>query len=119
MTAATIALGDCYRYAYHRTSEEGGTLVHGTVEQPFARPSRSYGHAWVEHEGTVYDWQTMEAHGGGNWMGKGYPQEVFYELFKPTEMTRYTSEEALTAAASSTGGRLGGGAHYGPWEESG
>jgi hypothetical protein len=90
--------------------------VHGTVSAPFSSPPRRYMHAWVERGGTVYDWQTMVAGHGGKYRGIGYPVAVFYDLYKPTDVTRYTTDEALTAFARSRGGRESGLQHYGPWK---
>ena len=110
-----IACGQCYSWAYREVQESGGTLVHGTVSEPFAHPPHQYDHAWVERRGKVYDWQTMEAHHGGKFSGNGYPKKIFYELFKPTRMTRYSAAKAMDAIVKSRGGIDGGGMHYGPW----
>ena len=113
---SSLVCGDCYRWAFNSVTESGGTLVHGMVSEPFSSPVKKYLHAWVERGGKVYDWQTMEAGHGGKWSGKGYPIRTFYELFSPSRMTRYTSREATRKAMSSSGGRVRGGLHFGPWE---
>ena len=109
-----VACGECYRWAYRQVRKSGGVLVHGLVSPTFN--DSSYSHAWIERAGKVYDWQTMVAHHGGKWKGKGYPLKVFRELYRPTKMTKYNADAALTAVAASRGGRRGGGLHYGPWE---
>lgn len=104
----TIALGQCYDWAFaYARKHPGATLVHGTVTEPFSRPPHNFGHAWIVHEGTVYDWQCMEAGCGGNWNGIGYPLTIFMNLFSPRKTTKYTPEEALLLA-----NRTG---HHGPW----
>lgn len=90
-------------------------LVQGTTVIPFEKPVQKIGHAWVEHRGKAYDWQTMEAGYGGKFRGKGYPIEVFNEIYKPTGTRRYTQEEAIVALLKSRGGDVSGGPHYGPW----
>jgi len=109
--------GDCYRYAYQRQREHGGVLVHGMIHSPYEwEIGRPYGHAWIEADGRVYDWQTMESNIPSQWKGQGIPRGVFYARFKPAQMTRYARGEALDAIAGSRGGRETGGLHYGPWE---
>ena len=110
------AMGLCYEWAYREViGDKSGesVLVHGTVNEPFARPPKAYTHAWVERDGTVYDWQTMVAHHGGKFMGQGYPRDVFYDLYKPKKIKTYTADEARTAMLSSPKAR--GKFHYGPW----
>jgi len=111
---AVIPFGQCYSWALRqiRNDTSGHTvLVHGTVTEPFHRPLHKYPHAWVERDGKVFDWQTIEAGHGGNFMGVGFPREVFYELFKPTKMKRYNHNAALVAALRS--------GHHGPWHGQG
>lgn len=108
--------GHCYDWAYQQIkADESGEsiLVHGTVSDPFSIPPHSYKHAWVEKGGMVFDWQTMVAHHGGKHMGKGYPVEVFYELFQPKKMKRYSKEEAYKAMLKAV--KKHGKLHYGPW----
>lgn len=103
-----IACGDCFRWAVQDAAEQGGTVVHGVVTEPSSSPPHRYEHAWVERGGTVFDWQTMEAQHGGKYRGKGYPLDVFYELYTPEGVVKYTAGEAVGEAA-----RTG---HYGPWD---
>jgi hypothetical protein len=114
MKPRVVPLGHCYDWAYRQTiGDTPGhtTLVHGPVTAPLSRPAHTYQHAWVERDGVVQDWQCMEAHCGGNWMGRGYPIAVFEELFCPTSVHRYTADEARVLAARS--------GHYGPWSRKG
>lgn len=83
--------------------------MHGLVTEPMSDPPHRYLHAWVEDNGYVYDWQTMEAGHGGIYRGRGWPRETFYEVFQPEHMVRYSWEQALANLA-----RHG---HHGPWEE--
>jgi len=103
--------GHCYDWAWQQIAFNpayaNAVLVHGTVAEPFARPPRRYKHAWLELDGVVRDWQTMEAACGGKWRGVGYPVEVFDELYQPKRAARYTQDQALKNAV-----RAG---HYGPW----
>lgn len=109
--AETVACGNCYPFAYRFIADSEWdtdvTLVHGTVSEPFTDPPHEYLHAWIEKEGVVYDWQTMEASHGGQYSGKGYPKSVFYELFDPKNMTKFDKEQALINLARN--------GHYGPW----
>jgi len=90
-------------------------LVHGTVTATYRSNPKPYGHAWVEKGGMVYDWQTMVSGFGGNYRGKGWPIDDFYETFIPTRMKRYNARQAGKTMWDSTGGRLKGKQHYGPW----
>lgn len=72
-------------------------------------PPHRYLHAWIEDNGYVYDWQTMEAGHGGVYRGRGFPRDVFYELFQPEDTVRYSWEQALANLV-----RHG---HHGPWDE--
>ena len=103
----TIACGDCYRWAFKYTMYEDSeyTLVHANVTDMWS--GKTYPHAWAENGTTVKDWQTMEA-GSSKYAGKGWPQEDFYELFKPSDITKYKQENAAKLAAQSK--------HFGPWD---
>lgn len=86
-------------------------VFHGVVQQPFS-PDPPYVHAWIEKpDGTLQDWQTMEAGHGGNWMGKGFPKELFYELYSPQQVKEYSAHEALENRKSY--------GHCGPWGKAG
>ena len=106
----TIPCGRCFEWAVQQAKgdyKDAKTIVHGTVTEPFSNPPHKYKHAWVEHRGKVYDWQTMEAGHGGKYRGKGYPLREFYDLYEPEKMTRYTSTEAVANTLRN--------GHYGPW----
>jgi hypothetical protein len=80
-------------------------LVHGTLPRNKVMGiRRAYGHGWIEHDGYVKDWQTMEAQ-----------PPVFYRMFQPINMRRYTHEEAMHTVLRSRGGAKEGGPHFGPW----
>jgi hypothetical protein len=114
--AEAEATGLCYPWAYKYVMKHpDAILVQGTTVVPFEKPVRKIKHAWVEHRGKAMDWQTMKAGYGGHWRGKGYPLAKFYEIYKPTNMRRYTQKEANEALLSSRGGVETGGPHFGPW----
>lgn len=98
--AETIACGECFPYAYRLQKEKGGTLVHGTVTDPWKK--KSYPHAWIEKGGKIYDWQTQESR-------KENPLTVqeFKELYNPKDTIEFTKDDALFAIAHTH--------HYGPW----
>lgn len=97
----TVAAGHCYDWAYRKVfyNWPEAILVHGTVEDPWDH--HNYVHAWVERDGCVYDWQS-DARGQE-------PRSVanFYATFKPSQVTRYTREQAVLAMLRAQ--------HYGPW----
>jgi hypothetical protein len=106
--------GRCFSYAHQRAKEafksgEYIEVLHGTVEEPYALDPKRYDHAWVEKEGVVYDWQIMKAGMGGKFTGLGMPVEVFYELYKPEDVKKYTPEQVIVNSV-----KYG---HYGPWGE--
>ena len=111
----TIPMGRCYPWAYQYLQKHpDAVLVHGTVSEPFGSPKR-IDHAWIIHDGLVKDWQTMEAHMGGIYMGKGYPWPVYKELWSARPEAEYTSEtigDALHQCVIDEG-RM----HYGPWHK--
>ncbi len=54
------------------------------------------------------DWQTMVVgYGGPNFARRGYPIPIFYELYRPMKVKRYTPTEAMVNMV-----RTG---HKGPW----
>ena len=101
------AFGDCFRYAGKRAVQEKSDLYHGLVTNPMSEDP-PYWHAWVEIDGTIYDWQCMKAGCGGKYCQKGYPREVFYELFNPKNIKKYSNREAIRNMVQS--------GHWGPWE---
>jgi uncharacterized membrane protein (UPF0127 family) len=114
----TIACGECYPWAFNEFIKSGGrgmTLNHGTIVAPQSLNTKRYGHAWIEKGGRIFDWQMMVMGDGGKFRGKGYPKDIFKELFKPKDVNTYrTTEEALLAVASAE--KKHGKTHYGPWE---
>lgn len=101
--------GQCFRWANnYALAHPGSTVVHGTVQAPFAKPPHRYAHGWIETaDGLVLDWQTMEAHHGGRWMGVGYPIDVFYALYAPEVAMRYSDEQVAVQMLRHK--------HHGPW----
>lgn len=97
---ATIACGECYSYAYARV-REGGMLVHATVRDPWS--GKRYGHAWVEDDGYVYDWQTSVGLG----TGKPRTYAAFYDLYQPEQLRFFDTTAAAVNALRHR--------HYGPW----
>jgi hypothetical protein len=111
--AKTIPMGHCFEFAWEKARElfrqnQEGTVVHGTITQPFSQPPEKNLHAWVEVSDIVYDWQCMQGGCGGKFMGKGFPKKTFYELFKPKKMKYYTPEQAMVMSIKH--------GHKGPWE---
>lgn len=106
----TIACGQCFSYAWRRVLDDHSlTLVHATVHEPFNREGKTYEHAWVEKNGLVQDWQTMEL-GMSKYAKKGWPLKDFYELFKPENIREYTWDDVTKYTNKYK--------HYGPWMES-
>lgn len=81
-------------------------LYHGYVKAPLSKEPR-FAHGWVVHNGIVKDWQTMVAGFGGRFMGIGYPERVWRELWKPQHVISFTAEQAYSKAVREQ--------HYGPW----
>jgi len=105
MSGAKIPVGQCYPWAFAATARlPDARLVHGRVRDPVT--GKRYGHAWIENEGQVLDWQTMEI-GLGSHPFIGFPVELFYDRYRPTSLQSFTLEEAL-AVRRVTG-------HCGPW----
>ena len=98
---ATIALGECFSYAYQFVTKKGGVLKHGTVTHPWDKTE--FPHGWVEKNGKVYDWQTMEVR-------KTDPLSIadFTKFWKPRDVVSYTADEARAMILRHK--------HYGPWE---
>ncbi len=103
-----VPRGDCFRYVWNYALKHlGAIFIHGTVIEPCAMDPNRHVHAWVEDNGFVYDWQTMEAGEGGKFTGKGWPKGIYYETFKPEDITRYTMHEILRNTGYHN--------HFGPW----
>ncbi len=100
-------IGDCYRWAYHFILKHPDALLRqGLVTAPYSEEP-PFEHAWIVHNHTVKDWQTMVAGFGGRFSSKGYPEEVWNALWKPTRVKDFDRRQALLAAARAE--------HYGPW----
>lgn len=103
----TIALGLCFDYAFKEArkyiDDDSVRIVqgildpaHGTEGKVF-KNTRPYAHGWVERDGMVYDWQTMEQPGGGGKRhGKGWTQNDFYDLFNPIKVKKYKPSEYVS-----------------------
>lgn len=104
------ALGDCYRWAYNYVRKHpSAVLYQGMVTAPYADgPEEPFGHAWVVDGGVVKDWQTMVAGFGGRYKGKGWPVDVWATRWKPTNVRRYTLDQARAELLRNK--------HFGPWE---
>jgi predicted transcriptional regulator len=103
---STKSIGECFSYAWKKVaSDPESKLIHGTVTDPWS--GKSYPHAWVEKDGIVYDWQTMEV-GTSKYGKKGWPVKEFYEAFTPTNVRAYTHSEALQKGVAEK--------QYGPWD---
>jgi len=112
-----VSAGECYSWASRQFLKEDmgdAKLQHGKVLDRWGNTSAGtggyYDHAWIEREGRIYDWQTMEGPGKHGSKGKdGWSKEEFEDYFQPKDITTYQGEEPLILAA-----RHG---HYGPWEK--
>jgi len=89
-----IPSGLCFPWAWQDVQDRGGLLVHGTIREPFKEPANRYWHAWSERDGIVRDWQCMKMGYGGRWRAKGYPVDVFYELYEPEHVVKYDADLA-------------------------
>jgi len=92
--------GLCFPYANTalRLFGDAAVVVHARVR---LADGRRVWHAWIEHEGRVYDWQTTERR------GKTVPIETYYAVVKPRAITKYTPAEACINAVRRR--------HHGPW----
>jgi 3'-phosphoadenosine 5'-phosphosulfate sulfotransferase (PAPS reductase)/FAD synthetase len=93
--------GLCFPYAQLalRRFGDAATVVHARV----LHEGRRIDHAWIEHNGRVYDYQNAELR------NVSIPVKQFYAAVKPENIQRYTPEQALVMAA-----RTG---KHGPWEK--
>jgi hypothetical protein len=102
----TVAKGECFSWAFkrmldhHVKGEHDAVLVHGSVKHPWT--GKRYEHAWVEHKGKVYDWQST-AMG----LGKQHTVASFKAGYEPKQIKRYNGKQAVRASARAK--------HYGPW----
>jgi hypothetical protein len=108
-----IAMGKCFPYANNLAmeilndgvvDEKDIFVCHGEVEEPLSSNPKRYLHAWVESkfrgEERVYDWQMSVAK-------NSLPKKEFYELFKPSNITKYTVEQSMISCLKHK--------HHGPW----
>jgi hypothetical protein len=104
-----IPAGQCFSYANNLAREmlDDGIIdekdifiCHGMVEKPYSLNYHKYTHAWVETKDRVYDWQMSLAK-------NSLSKEDFYELFKPTNVIKYTVEESMKNCLKNK--------HHGPW----
>jgi len=87
--------GECFQWACGQAMRDKSVKVfHGLITMPFSNKP-PHQHAWIEKNGRIWDWQMAEAGFGGKFHGKGYPPEIFEELFKPHDVKEYTAEEAI------------------------
>lgn len=81
--------------------EDAHTVTTGGTPGKYTR--EKYGHAWVEDDGHVYDWQTSIGLG----LGKPRTYAAFYDLYQPEQLRFF---DATAAAVNALRHR-----HYGPW----
>jgi hypothetical protein len=103
--------GDCYRFAYDLANAPGmenGEIVHGTVNG-YIR------HAWFEHDGLAWDWQTHCGHdrrGCNCRQGRGplpgEPIDAFRARNRVVEYGRYDLDAAAREFLALQS--------YGPWD---
>jgi len=97
----TVPVGDCFGYANTEAKNHpGSTVCHGIVHHPWS--GKKIRHAWVEDGEQIHDWQS--SHGMRNKLDKA----TFYSTWKPTQVKRYTPEQAAINML-----RHG---HHGPWK---
>ena len=109
----TIPMGKCFPYANNLAiemakdgivNEKDIFVCHGEVEEPLAKNPKRYIHAWIEAkvsgEERVYDWQMNSAK-------NSLSKKEFYELFKPTNVVRYTNIQSMINCLKHK--------HHGPW----
>lgn len=91
-----IACGQCFNWAflnYVLNKDKGAILIHGKLLDIWGDTSAGKGnyfdHAWIELDGLVQDWQTMEM-GMSKYAKKGWPKDIFYEYWKPKNIKKYT-----------------------------
>ena len=97
----TIAVGECLNYAWKtyivKQDDEVANntikIVFGTVQNEWISKGRRYRHAWVEENGLVKDWQTMEL-GMSKWAYIGWNKDYYYESWSPKDLKKYTPAEA-------------------------
>lgn len=105
------ATGTCFRDAAKYIRGTDKTLVHGLVIHPAT--GKKMWHAWVEHEGMAEDC-TLPSNKGQSCFT--VPVEKYYELFQPTNMKRYTDEQAMIGMVRARSPEHPYG-HWGPWHD--
>lgn len=89
-------LGRCYELAGRMVMNDGGTLVHGSIQ---GAGNPRIGHAWVENDdGTITD----------PVMGETMPADAYTRFASAIPEHRYSQEEVLLNAGRTQ--------HWGPWE---
>jgi hypothetical protein len=97
--------GLCFEYAYHYVKDNGGTLVHAIITEPWPPgKGKRYWHAWVEKGGKIHDWQHEQGITCSNTNVKEH-----YKIFRPTNIRRYTHKKAFDIMWAK------GNRHFGPW----
>ena len=99
--SSTIAMGDCFRWAYRDVIAHGGTLVQGLVVHPWSK--KAFEHAWVERKGHAYDWQTIVLR-----QQPAMTLSAFTKAWKPHQTTRYSPKKAARELLLQK--------NFGPWE---
>lgn len=100
-TGCAWPIGDCFAFATNEAAGlVGATVVHGTVTHPW--DGYTLPHAWIEVGGRVWDWQGIVLR-----KTRPAPKHDWYAQWKPTNMSRYTPEQAVRLAVQY--------GHYGPY----
>lgn len=98
--------GNCYEAALEILAEiddaKNARLVHARVQGRGAISGYTFGHAWVEHDGLVYD--------NSNGAGMVLTVERYYELARPSDIHRYDLDDVIK--------HIGKTDHCGPWAKS-
>lgn len=96
--------GLCFPYANLALKRFGddATVVHARVLHGRRGNRNRIHHAWIEHQGRVYDYQNAELR------NTSIPVDTFYKISRPRNVQRYSPEEALIMSC-----RIG---KHGPWE---
>jgi hypothetical protein len=102
-------IGQCFTWACKQAMLDKNIIIyHGIVHDSWK--NTSYPHAWIEKNGKIFDWQMEEMGGGGKFNKKGYPPDIFKEIYSPQNVKKYSPKELLENRK-----KYG---HCGPWDES-
>ena len=121
---AAMACGDCYRWASKAGLAAFGddrlVVIHAEVRPEWGLTAdgqvyenrKRFGHAWVEENGKVMDWQTEQGMAvgpdGTPWpKGKPWPKQLYYETMRPRDIQTYTAKQAALMPVRAH--------NYGPW----